>query len=62
MVTRETGMSRNTVKKGIRELEQGVELKTGRVRKPGAGRKRATETDPELLPALDALVDPESRW
>jgi Rhodopirellula transposase DDE domain len=61
VVMRETGMSRNTVTKGIRELEQGVELEAGRVRKPGAGRKRATETDPELLPALDALVDPESR-
>jgi hypothetical protein len=60
-VMRETGMSRNTIKKGIRELEVGVELEAGRVRQPGAGRKRAIETDPELLPALDALVDPESR-
>ncbi len=33
----------------------------GRVRAEGAGRKRATELDPELLGALLALVDRESR-
>jgi hypothetical protein len=60
-VMRETGMSRNTIKKGIRELEEGVELEAGRVRSPGAGRKRQTEIDPKLVEALDALVDPESR-
>jgi hypothetical protein len=60
-VMRQTGMSRNTVKRGIRELEEGVELEVGRVRGVGAGRKRAIERDPELLEALDALVDRESR-
>jgi len=60
-VMRETRMSRNTIKRGIGELEQGVQLEAGRVRGPGAGRKRATETDPKLLPTLDALVDRESR-
>lgn len=61
VVMRETGMSRNTIKRGIGELEQGVQLEAGRVRSSGAGRKRATETDPKLLPTLDALVDRESR-
>jgi len=60
-VMRETGMSRNTIKKGIRELEEGVDLEAGRVRVSGAGRKRQTVQDPELVEALDALVDPESR-
>jgi hypothetical protein len=60
-VMRQTGISRNTIKRGIRELEEGVELEAGRVRGIGAGRKRAIERDPELLEALDALVDPESR-
>jgi Rhodopirellula transposase DDE domain len=31
------------------------------VRRPGAGRKRATERDPGLVAALERLVDPESR-
>jgi hypothetical protein len=53
--------SRNTVKRGIGELEAGVEFGVGRVRAAGAGRKRAIDRDPELLEALDALVDPESR-
>jgi Rhodopirellula transposase DDE domain len=61
VVTRQTGLSRNTVKRGIRELEEGVEFGVGRVRAAGAGRKRAIDQDPELLEALDALVDPESR-
>ena len=33
----------------------------GRTRKPGGGRKRVTESDPELGPALLALVEPGSR-
>jgi hypothetical protein len=61
VVMRETGLSRNTVKRGIGELEAGVEFEVGRVRAAGAGRKRAIDRDPELLEALDALVDPESR-
>jgi hypothetical protein len=54
-------MSRNTVRRGVRELEDGPVAAEGRVRAPGAGRKRATENDPELLGALLALVDRESR-
>jgi len=61
VVMRQTGMSRNTVKRGIRELEEGVELEAGRVRGAGAGRKRAIEQDPGLLEALAELVDQESR-
>ena len=56
-----TGMSRNTVRRGVRELEAGLVVGEGRVRARGAGRKRATDSDPELLGALEALVDRESR-
>jgi Rhodopirellula transposase DDE domain len=55
-----TGVHPDTVAKGVRELEGGAEL-SGRVRAPGGGRKRATETDPWLAPALKALVDPHTR-
>lgn len=55
-----TGVHPDTVAKGVRELEGGVEP-SGRVRALGGGRKRATETDPWLAPALKALVDPHTR-
>jgi hypothetical protein len=40
-------------------LEGGTEP-SGRVRAPGGGRKRASEADPGLSPALTALVDPQA--
>src|SRR5215203_5788341 len=49
-----------TVARGARELAAGVEP-SGRVRAPGAGRKRSRERDPGLLPALLALIEPEER-
>lgn len=54
------GVSRNTVARGVAEVRAGAGP-SGRVRRPGAGRKKATETQPELLAALDSLVEPESR-
>ena len=60
-----TGMSRNTIARGLAELEsREADPKapiTSRVRKPGAGRKRSTEADPELAAALEQLVDPATR-
>lgn len=69
-----TGMSPNTIRKGLAELvaresDPAAEV-SARLRKPGGGRKRLTETDPQLSVALDRLVapltrgDPESplRW
>ena len=60
LVARATGVSRPTIYKALEEID-APPLAAGRVRQPGAGRKRATETDPELAAALDALVDPDSR-
>lgn len=60
-----TGLARNTVASGVRELvqrrEQGDLAISSRLRQPGAGRKRITETDPLLLHALEELVDPVTR-
>lgn len=60
-----TGMSRNTIRKGLGELEArkgkrkaAVDL---RLRKPGGGRKRLTDKDPGLRAALELLVEPMSR-
>ena len=59
-VSKTSGLSRPTVTKAISELHEEP-LASGRVRKEGAGRRRAGEADPGLERALDALVDPESR-
>ena len=58
LVERATGVSRSTISRGIRELEAGETLEAGRTRRPGGGRKRATEKDGKLLVDLDALVEP----
>ncbi len=54
------GVSRPTVTRGVAEVNAGG-IADGRVRKPGGGRKSLTETDPGLLAALEALVDPVTR-
>jgi len=64
-VAEATGLAWNTIKAGMRELEYRAahpdELVDDRIRRPGAGRKRLTETDPQLLAALEELVDPATR-
>jgi Rhodopirellula transposase DDE domain len=61
LVSRASGVSRVTVTAGVSELEAGLEPSPGRARRPGGGRKPLTENDPDLLDALDALVEPETR-
>jgi DDE family transposase len=61
-----TGLSRPTVRAGIRELQQqerdpGQALEPGRVRRPGGGRPPLTATDPTLLGDLERLIDPVTR-
>jgi hypothetical protein len=55
-----TGTHPDTVARGRREVEGQVEP-ARRVRAPGGGRKKLSQTDPELAGALAALVDPETR-
>jgi hypothetical protein len=65
-----TGMARSTINRGIADLKAGHDDLDGAIRRPGGGRKRAVETQPGLLAALEALIenairgDPESplRW
>jgi len=59
-LSRLTGMSRPTIMKGIAELEGKAFLPradTGRVRKPGGGRKRVEESSPGLKRALVRIVE-----
>jgi len=59
-----TGLSRITIQAGLNELHSTLPDQadvTGRIRKPGGGRKPLTEHAPKLLLALENLVDPGSR-
>jgi Rhodopirellula transposase DDE domain len=56
-----TKVARDTISDGIRELSGEVPPVEGRVRRSGAGRRRAEQVDPELPAALDALVEPVTR-
>jgi hypothetical protein len=60
LVSRVCGLSRVTITKGIRELDEDP-LPAGRVRRPGAGRPRIEVSDPEVVDRLEALVEPLSR-
>jgi hypothetical protein len=72
LIRRACGLSRKAITKGMREIQgQGAPgLSVERIRGPGGGRKRLTEANPGLLPALESLIesgtrgDPESplRW
>jgi hypothetical protein len=55
-----SGTSTATIARGMAELA-GCSSPTLRVRAPGAGRKRLTDTDPGLLPALESLIEPHTR-
>src|SRR5229473_6333847 len=65
-----TGLQRNTIRAGIRELQTSRSRSaagsaaTGeerRIRAPGGGRKPLTSHDPALLRDLEALVEPVTR-
>jgi len=60
-----TGLARNTIMAGARELEyrraHPRAIVTVRIRDVGGGRKPLTESDPGLQVALEGLVDPATR-
>ena len=60
-VVRATPISESTVRRGLAELDSGEALESGRVRRPGGGRKRLTEQDPTLVCDLERLVDADVR-
>jgi hypothetical protein len=60
-----TGLARDTIAAGIRELTYRAlhpdEPVAERLRQSGAGRKLLTEAEPTLMAALEALVEPLTR-
>jgi hypothetical protein len=61
LVSRVTGIAPSTIGRGRNELAQDVRLEAGRLRRPGGGRKPLVAANPDLLPALLALVEPTER-
>jgi hypothetical protein len=61
VVHRACGLSRQAIARGIAEIDAGVSPEGGGIRRAGAGRKALTATDPQLLVALDRLIDPDTR-
>jgi hypothetical protein len=70
LVCRACGLSRKAIANGIREIDEGVALPAGRIRRSGAGRKSLEASDPRLVDTLEGMIadqtrgDPESplRW
>lgn len=60
LVSAATGLARETIRNGRRELAEGLES-TGRIRRPGAGRPGIETTQPGIKEALEELVDPVTR-
>jgi hypothetical protein len=65
LVATATGMARDTIRRGLVEVQQRLANPhlpwLLRVRQAGGGRKPLRQTDPDLLAALEALVDPLTR-
>ena len=66
VVARATGVSRRAITEGMKELSRPKASREAgpaqfRVRRKGAGRKRAVDKDPDLRQDLDRLVDPATR-
>lgn len=61
LVRRACGLSRKAITKGIQEIQEGAVPPEGRIRRPGAGRKPITVSDPHLLAALERMIDGETR-
>ena len=60
-VAEATGMSDRTIRSGMRELESDDPLPPDRQRRAGGGRKRRKDEQPDLIGALDRLIDPMTR-
>src|SRR4051794_7874201 len=56
-VAQVTGLAPSTIGRGLKDLADQSPLPPGRLRRPGAGRKPSVETDPQLRPALEDLIE-----
>ena len=55
-----TGMSKNTISRGIKEIESG-ETDCKRSRKGGGGRKKIEDKYPEIAKTIEDVIEPATR-
>ncbi len=60
-VAKATGISDRTIRNGIEELDDPQAPTAHHQRKTGGGRRRREEEEPDLIEALEALVEPVAR-
>jgi len=60
-VSEATGVSRQVIRRGLKEMQGSAERSAGRIRRPGGGRKKAKEKDPTLVADLERLLEPATR-
>ncbi len=60
-VSRATGLSRQVISDGIKELREGEKVGEGRIRRKGGGRKTTVSKEPRLREDLERLVEPVTR-
>jgi hypothetical protein len=61
LVATATGIHRNTIAAGMKEIMEARPLATNRIRKAGGGRKPATQKDPTLQKDIKAQVEASTR-
>ncbi|MEK7250769.1 MAG: ISAzo13 family transposase [Bacteroidota bacterium] len=61
LVAKATKMHRDTIAKGMKELESPTKTANTRLRRAGAGRKSNAEKNPDLKIDLERLVEPATR-
>lgn len=57
LVAEASGVNRDTIYRGIRELRSDEHLPRGRVRLPGGGNKRLLDREPVLLEVFDDIIE-----
>lgn len=60
-VAQATGISDRTIRNGIKEIEGPDPLSPDRQRRPGAGRRSREDEQPDLIKALEMLIEPNVR-
>ena len=60
-VSRATGISRVTIMRGIKEINEEPSLPPERSRQPGGGRKKGCKKQPTLKSSLEAIIEPTAK-
>ena len=61
LVSRLSGVSRQTLTEGVKELDNSEIMEQGKCRKTGGGRKSKAETKPEIIVALQELLESHTK-